>query len=191
MGLAQTQDGHDLTRFLRRYRGYRGISRFSMQKTGLTKALILADRTDESNSLYIIDPLAELGCLPIYPVRTANGLEVWHALAHNRKNVQVLYSKLKEVGDVKSFSTRSSRFDDFSREDLTRKQFDCLAQAYSHGYFNWPRAITAEKMAETLGVSTATFFEHMRKAQQKIVHQFFAESMIQSVALTEEHSSRS
>jgi len=58
--------------------------------------------------------------------------------------------------------------DDFESE-LTEKQHAVLTTAYYAGYFEWPRANTAEEVAESLDLSPATFHEHLRTAEQKLV----------------------
>lgn len=52
---------------------------------------------------------------------------------------------------------------------LTEKQQSVLASAYYAGYFEWPRANTAEEVADSLGISPATLHEHLRTAERKIV----------------------
>lgn len=54
-------------------------------------------------------------------------------------------------------------------EDLTDKQRSVLRGAYHAGYFEWPRGSTAEELAESLGVSSPTLHNHLRRAQQKLV----------------------
>ncbi|MFB6137188.1 MAG: bacterio-opsin activator domain-containing protein [Halobacteriaceae archaeon] len=53
-------------------------------------------------------------------------------------------------------------------EDLTDRQAEVLATAVDEGYFAWPREHDAEDVAATLGVSSATFHEHLRTAQRKV-----------------------
>ena len=54
-------------------------------------------------------------------------------------------------------------------EELTEKQCIALEAAYYGGYFDWPRGSTAEEIAMSLGVSSATFQEHLRVALDKLV----------------------
>lgn len=56
---------------------------------------------------------------------------------------------------------------------LTPRQHEVLATAYAHGYFDWPRENSAEDLADTLGISSPTFAEHLRLAQQKLLSLFF------------------
>ncbi len=54
-------------------------------------------------------------------------------------------------------------------EELTDKQRSVLRGAYHAGYFEWPRGSTAEELADSMGVSSPTLHNHLRRAQQKLV----------------------
>ena len=59
---------------------------------------------------------------------------------------------------------------------LTARQRATLQAAFLAGYFDWPRASTAEEVAESMDISSATFHQHLRKAQRKLAAAFFEES---------------
>lgn len=52
---------------------------------------------------------------------------------------------------------------------LTEKQRNALEAALAGGYFAWPRDSTGEEIAEALGVSAATFHQHLRLALARIL----------------------
>ncbi|WP_336360328.1 bacterio-opsin activator domain-containing protein [Haladaptatus sp. ZSTT2] len=54
-------------------------------------------------------------------------------------------------------------------DSLTEKQRSVLRAAYFAGYFEWPRGSTAEELAASMGVSSPTLHNHLRKAQQKVL----------------------
>jgi len=58
---------------------------------------------------------------------------------------------------------------------LTDKQLSVLQTAYLAGYFEWPRATTAEELAASIGISSPTLHNHLRKAEQKLLTTFFEE----------------
>ena len=63
-----------------------------------------------------------------------------------------------------------------SLEDrLTDRQRSVLEGAYHAGYFEWPRGSTAEDLADSMGVSSPTLHNHLRKAQQKLLDAVFEE----------------
>jgi PAS domain S-box-containing protein len=56
---------------------------------------------------------------------------------------------------------------------LTDKQHRALRTAYLADYFQSPRDSTAEEVAETLDISSATLHYHLRAAQRKLLDRFF------------------
>jgi len=51
---------------------------------------------------------------------------------------------------------------------LTDRQRTALEVAFHSGYFSWPRDTSGEAVAETLGVSPPTFYQHLRAAEEKL-----------------------
>lgn len=60
-------------------------------------------------------------------------------------------------------------------ERLTEKQRSVLQAAYHAGYFDWPRGSTAEELADSIGVSSPTLHNHLRRGQRKLLSAFFDE----------------
>jgi PAS domain-containing protein len=58
-------------------------------------------------------------------------------------------------------------------EDLTERQREVLEAAYRAGYFEWPRDNTAEEVADSLGIASPTLHSHLRKAENRILAEFF------------------
>lgn len=56
---------------------------------------------------------------------------------------------------------------------LTERQESCLQAAYYGGYFDWPRGSTAEEVADSMGVSSPTLHNHLRKGQHVLMEAFF------------------
>jgi predicted DNA binding protein/GAF domain-containing protein len=59
------------------------------------------------------------------------------------------------------------------RERLTDRQFEALRTGYLAGYFDWPRRSTAEEVADTMGISSATLHGHFRKSLRELLGVFF------------------
>ncbi|MFC6942752.1 bacterio-opsin activator domain-containing protein [Salinirubellus sp. GCM10025818] len=55
------------------------------------------------------------------------------------------------------------------QEQLTEKQESALTAAYYAGYYDWPRGSTAEELAESLDVASATLHQHLRAAERKLL----------------------
>lgn len=55
------------------------------------------------------------------------------------------------------------------RNELTDRQFEVLQTAHRLGYFEHPKEANAGEIAEHLGVTRATFTEHLAAAQSKLL----------------------
>jgi PAS domain S-box-containing protein len=51
---------------------------------------------------------------------------------------------------------------------LTDRQLTALRMAYYSGYFEWPRDVSGEEVADAMGITRATFHQHLREAQRKL-----------------------
>lgn len=71
-----------------------------------------------------------------------------------------------------------TRVTDRPRADLrklTDRQYEVIETAYEMGYFSYPRDSNAGEVADTLGISSSTFTEHLTTAQAKLFDDLFAE----------------
>ena len=55
---------------------------------------------------------------------------------------------------------------------LTDRQRSVLETAYEKGYYDWPRDHTAEEIAESLDIASATLHQHLRAAEHALVSSF-------------------
>ncbi|WP_458189160.1 bacterio-opsin activator domain-containing protein [Haladaptatus sp. NG-WS-4] len=56
---------------------------------------------------------------------------------------------------------------------LTDRQETALRTAYFAGYYDWPRGSTAEEIAQSLDIASATLHYHLRRAQYELLAAFF------------------
>ncbi|MHC3438687.1 PAS domain S-box protein [Natrialbaceae archaeon A-gly3] len=56
---------------------------------------------------------------------------------------------------------------------LTEKQQAAVEAAYAAGYYDWPRETTAEELAESMGISSSTLHQHLRKGIWSLLDAFF------------------
>jgi len=59
------------------------------------------------------------------------------------------------------------------QDRLTEKQQQAAKLAYHAGYYDWPRESTAEEIADSAGVASATLHQHLRRAEWKLMTAFF------------------
>ena len=57
--------------------------------------------------------------------------------------------------------------------NMTERQREALEAAYRAGYFDWPRESTAEDVAASLDIASATLHGHLRKAERRLLDSFF------------------
>jgi PAS domain S-box-containing protein len=89
---------------------------------------------------------------------------VLEALEHRYEDVDLLAQRERE----RSVRSRQAVWAEF-RESLTDRQWSAVRTAYYAGFFDWPRTATGEEVAESLDISPATFHEHLRAAQRKLL----------------------
>jgi DNA-binding NarL/FixJ family response regulator len=70
------------------------------------------------------------------------------------------------------------------KDQLTEKQRAALETAYHAGYFDWPRRSTGEDVADRLGVTSATFSQHLRAAEREFFRVAFREDDEDEVAVS-------
>jgi len=56
---------------------------------------------------------------------------------------------------------------------LTDRQFTALETAYLSDYFEFPRPVSGEELAESMSISRQTYHQHLRAAQRKLLEEFF------------------
>ena len=58
------------------------------------------------------------------------------------------------------------------RGELTDRQFTALQTAYFSGYYDRNRATTGDELAASMDVTRATFHQHLRAAERKLLAAF-------------------
>jgi predicted DNA binding protein len=61
------------------------------------------------------------------------------------------------------------------RNDLTERQYVALKKAYISGYFEWPRRVEGQQLADSMGIVASTYHQHLQAAKRKLVEAFFDE----------------
>ncbi|WP_458209377.1 bacterio-opsin activator domain-containing protein [Haladaptatus sp. NG-SE-30] len=63
-------------------------------------------------------------------------------------------------------------------DSLTERQLTALQKAYVSGFFDWPRPVTGDDLAESMQISRSTFHEHLRAAERKLCQEFFEDTRV-------------
>jgi predicted DNA binding protein len=78
-------------------------------------------------------------------------------------------SRLTAKREVDGRDKTGDRLGKRLRSALTERQYSVLTTAYYAGYYDWPRQRTAEQVADSLGITSATLHQHLRRAEQKLI----------------------
>lgn len=118
------------------------------------------------------------GYLPIGPTKLKNGCEHFNLLLGDRDELSKAIELLSEFGRVSV--ERITK--DFRREitpsraewqellsSIPTRQREFLNVAVEMGYFEIPRAVTLEQLAEELGITKTTASTHLRKVERKLI----------------------
>ena len=101
----------------------------------------------------------------VFPVDIRKGRMKWLLITDTNKTVGKLSEALEQVDcDVKL--ERVTLLSD--KGVLTTRQEEIIQVAFASGYFDFPRKIGSQKLANQLGVSVSTLSEVMRAAQRRI-----------------------
>ena len=118
-------------------------------------------------------------CLEIQPVVYGGGWETHKTIGFTEGDYRKLFKDLERLGPVEVLAKRlypdKSMIDTFAVSlssifrELTTKQVDAIAEALEFGYYQVPKKVSTEKLAERNGVPRTTFEEHLRKAESKVL----------------------
>ncbi len=110
---------------------------------------------------------------------------IYTVLLFRREDLKAVIDEFRNIGAVTLENITDSAGSD-SR--LTVRQREVIQHALDAGYFDWPRKTKSEELAEQLGISRATFLEHLRKAESKLLTDALADSPNSNGRSSEQHS---
>ena len=89
----------------------------------------------------------------------------------NLNDVKKLLTRAEQVGQkFKILSMTDARFSpDSVLHSLTEKQRKALLLAYASGYYDVPRKIDSDKLAQKMNIVKSTLVEHLRKAEKRLI----------------------
>ena len=56
---------------------------------------------------------------------------------------------------------------------LTNRQLTALRKGYLGGFFDWPRDVSGEELAESMDICPSTFHQHLRAGERKVLESVF------------------
>ncbi|MFC1722512.1 helix-turn-helix domain-containing protein [Nanoarchaeota archaeon] len=137
---------------------------------------------EQNGDFFIMQIKEPLNLKPMYSHRLIHvkniiidkeGYNLWHIASWDRKELTNFIKLVKKEFQGKLLSIKKEKIKDLSilsiQPDLTKKQKTALNLAVKHGYYNYPRDINLEELANMMKISYSTFQAHLRKAEQKII----------------------
>ena len=91
----------------------------------------------------------------------------YNVLVFRREDLKAIIDDLEQFGTVTL--GKLEEFTETAESPLTDRQRDVVTEALARGYYDWPRQINNETLADELDISRATLHEHLRKAEQRLV----------------------
>lgn len=137
----------------------------------VTRGLLVRYPTAHS----ISEPLQSRGFIPDAPVRIHDGCETWTVLTEGTR--QSVFDRLDAVRDeadaeievVRITSPEAAPTALLPEDTLSERQREAYELARDAGYYDWPRDVSATELAAEWDISKATFLEHLRKAEAKLL----------------------
>jgi predicted DNA binding protein len=129
----------------------------------------------------VVSSFGEHGCVHVPPTVYRDGWERYTAVGFEESDVRGLLNELDEARGVNVLAKKRIEERRLSRArgtlfpvdrlfaDMTERQIEALGVALDSGYYEEPRGASVEEMARKTTVARATFEEHLRKAENKLM----------------------
>jgi predicted DNA binding protein len=127
----------------------------------------------------IVDRFESYNCLYQPPTVHRHGWEQYSLIAFDEADIRRLHEDLRDDREIDVVSKTGLAETEIPHSlltpidqcfgDLTDRQLAALQLALEHGYYEQPRACSVSDLAERSTVARATFEEHLRKAENKLV----------------------
>lgn len=123
------------------------------------------------------DCIRNYGCSIVWPALFSEGREFFTIIAPSRDRLRHLMERLKEFGGAELRAVSDIAPTDLTLSvnlggvagSLTSRQLAVLTKAVEAGYYDAPRRVSSEQLADAFGIARTTFEEHLRKAEAKVL----------------------
>ncbi len=195
----------DVAKFIDTLRKHKWVKEIRVVEKTKTHALAFIKSKHDA---LIIETIAKTGSAPLEPTLTADGKDTVAVLVPDENALRALASTMKDNFEYKLKWRKNlgggnekdgaplQMFDaaDFMKmrvatESLSEKQREAFLLATKRGYWNSPKRVDIEELARESGVNEATFSEHLRKAEAKVMP-FLAEVLGKSAGATKNKNAK-
>lgn len=139
------------------------------------QATVLVTAHLETETPFLV--MLQNGYMPLDPTGLKYGREFFDLIIRDRDRLIELVDLLDPVGEVAIERVRSEVETptlpsqvawNSMLADLTDRQFEALSLAVASGYFEVPREVTLDGVADAMGVEKSTAGEHLRRALGRV-----------------------
>lgn len=99
--------------------------------------------------------------------------EYWCLAAWNRNTLIKAFNASKHFGSSDLLEIKETKIDKIFlphiTPDITDKQLQAIKLAIKRGYYKFPKQTDLRNLAREMKISKETFFEHLAKAESKIL----------------------
>jgi predicted DNA binding protein len=169
----------DVERFIDTLRKHKWVKEIRVIEKARTHALAFIRSKHDA---LMIETIAKTRSAPLEPTLTRDGKDTVAILVPDERALRTLASTLRDDFEVKLKYKKTlapgalAGFDaaDFMRmqvatSGLSGKQRDAFLLATRKGYWRLPKRVDIAELAREAGVDEATFSEHLRKAEAKLM----------------------
>ena len=150
-----------------------------MEETPISNSVrLITQRCICSKETTLHDNIQELEILNLMPVYSQGGWNHYRFIAFKHE----AFTELLRRGEEMGFELKVDEMVPFNGmvsdnliplntmiSHLTEKQIDAVVAAYNNGYYQTPRSVNVQKIADRVKVPRTTLQEHLNKAENKLI----------------------
>jgi predicted DNA binding protein len=163
--------------FIKAIDDHRAVDEVVVLKQSAERARVVVNYARNTS---IVPDVVNAELMPVEPVYITDGVEHWTVLVKADRLGEVVEAMRAEYDvDIDAIHQADPKetveFADFVDQvfdRLSERQTESLMEAQDIGYYNWPREVSANEVADRLDVSNPTVLEHLRKGEQKVLNLF-------------------
>ena len=157
---------------------FRGIYKILDETEVSTNARMMTQNCICTRETTVHDNIQELEILNIMPIYCVGGYEHSRLIAFRHEALSELFDRLSGRGfefEVEEKTPFNGMVSDTLMslnslvKSLTEKQVDAIITAYDNGYYQTPRKINIQSIANRVHVPRTTLQEHLNKAENKLI----------------------
>ena len=174
-GIIESLNGNEkaLKQYIRKMKKSRNV--ISIETTYKSQEAYWTRAVHEVGGQSIYETVLQSGCMTQLPIIIEGGVQNHIILAPSRSSFSDLLKILRSRFEVVKIRRLRSTVTSTSQSTLTQKQVDALRLAIHSGYYEIPRKIYIETLAEKLGIKRVAMQERLRRAEKAIITEFAEE----------------